>query len=69
MRPAATLSSYEVANRRRSTPQDRANLLKGKTWGDVPVIYKLGAVLDRRLWFHDHIPRFGERTDPGDPLR
>lgn len=67
--PEAELSIYEVAKKAKVNPQTVTNLLKGKTWGDVPVIFKLEAVLERRLWSHDHIPRFDESRRRGEPLR
>lgn len=67
--PEGSLSIYEVAKKAKVNPQTVANLMKGETWGDVPTIYKLEAVLERPLWTHYHIPRLHERRNIDSPLR
>ena len=32
------------------------NLLAGRTWGDLPIIYRLEAGLGARLWEHGDLP-------------
>ena len=34
------------------------NLLEGKTWGDLPSIYRLEVALGARLWINYDLPNF-----------
>lgn len=37
------------------SPQTVFNLLEGKTWGDLPTIYRLEVALNARLWRNNDI--------------
>ena len=60
---------YALAKKADVNAQTITNLMNGKTWGDVPIIYKLEAALERELWTHGHIPPPPERRADGDPLQ
>ena len=60
---------YAVAKKANVNAQTITNLLNGTTWGDVPIIYKLEATLERELWTYEHVPASRLRRKDGDPLR
>ena len=60
---------YAIAKKANVNPQTITNLLNGKTWGDVPIIYKLEATLERELWTFEHVPASWARRKDGKPLR
>lgn len=37
------------------SPQTVFNLIEGKTWGDLPTIYRLEVALNKRLWRNNDI--------------
>ena len=41
---------YALAKKADVNPQTITNLMNGKTWGDVTILYKLEAALERELW-------------------
>lgn len=60
---------YAIAKKANINAQTITNLLNGQTWGDVTVIYKLEATLERDLWSNDHLPKPWNRRKDKDPLR
>ena len=60
---------YALAKKADVNPQTITNLMNGKTWGDVTILYKLEAALERELWTHEHVPPPPERRADKDPLR
>ena len=56
-------SIYAVAKKADVNPQTVFNLLHGKTWGDVPIIYRLEAAIGQELWTHDHLPGRWDRSN------
>ena len=58
---------YAVAKKANVNAQTITNLFNGKTWGDVPIIYKLEATLERELWTVEHVPASWARREDGDP--
>lgn len=45
-----------IAEEANLSTQTVFNLLEGKTWGDLPSIYRLEVALGARLWVNDDIP-------------
>ena len=50
------LSMNAVSRATNVHTQTVINLLAGKTWGDLPIIYRLEAGLGARLWEHGDLP-------------
>lgn len=46
---------YKVANNANVNPQTLDNFIRGKTWGDVVVLFRLERGLNAALWDHDHL--------------
>ena len=42
------------------------NFLAGRTWGDLPIIWRLEAGLGVRLWSDEHLGEQKERSLRGD---
>lgn len=51
-----TESIYKMANDANVHPLTLANFIRGKTWGDVIIIYRLERGIKEALWSHDHLP-------------
>lgn len=49
-------SIYKMANDASVNPQTLANFIRGETWGDVVVIFRLERGIREALWSHDHLP-------------
>ena len=64
-----TPSVYAVAKKANINSQTVFNLLSGKTWGDLPIIYKLEAAIAHNLWTHDHLPEGWDLRHLGEPHR
>ena len=48
---------YAAAKAADMSRQTVADILEGRTWGDLPTIYRLEVAVQRRLWFNEDIPR------------
>lgn len=46
------------------SPQTIHNILEGKTWCDLPAIWRLEVELQNRLWINDRLPQRAEQADP-----
>ena len=58
----SNVSMNAIAKQADVNPQTVANLLAGKTWGELPTIFQLETAIKQQLWTHDHL------TDStGDP--
>lgn len=64
-----TPSVYAVAKKADINSQTVFNLLAGKTWGDLPIIFKLEAAIAHNLWTHDHLPQGWNCRRLGEPHR
>ena len=64
-----TPSVYAVAKKANINSQTVFNLLSGKTWGDLPILYKLEAAIAHNLWTHDHLPEGWHLRRLGEPHR
>ena len=51
-----TESIYKMANDSNVHPLTIANFIRGQTWGDVVVIFRLERSIKEALWSHDHLP-------------
>ena len=49
-------SIYKMANDANVHPLTLANFIRGKTWGDVVIIFRLERGIKEALWSHDHLP-------------
>lgn len=56
-----TPSIHAIAKRADINPQTISNLLNGKTWGELPTIFRVEAALNYELWTHDHLPPIEDR--------
>ena len=56
-----TPSINAIAKRAGVNPQTVANLLNGKTWGELPTIFRIEAAIEYELWTHDHLPPVEDR--------
>ena len=46
---------HAIAKQADVNPQTVANLLSGKTWGELPTIFQLESAIKQQLWTHDHL--------------
>ena len=52
---AGNVSMHAIAKQADVNPQTVANLLSGKTWGELPTIFHLESAIRQQLWTHDHL--------------
>ena len=51
-----TESIYKMSNDSGVHPLTIANFIRGETWGDVVILFRLERGLKEALWSHDHLP-------------
>ena len=64
---AGNLSMHALAKQADVNPQTVANLLSGKTWGEIPTIFQLETAIKQKLWPHDHLARDADEATPDSP--
>ena len=64
---AGGLSMHAIAKQADVNPQTVANLLSGKTWGELPTIFQLESAIKQKLWTHDHLPQSENEPPTGSP--